>query len=53
MSEMTNTLQGRVNVVEKKTGEFENSSSFWAGASIFWYFAKMTKTKGEEEKLTF
>ena len=27
MSEMTNTLQGRVNVAEKKIGEFENSST--------------------------
>ena len=36
MSEMTNTLQGRVNVAEKKIGEFENSTSFCAGASIFW-----------------
>ena len=36
MSEMKNTLQDRVNVAEKKTSEFENSASFWAGASIFW-----------------
>ena len=36
MSEMKNTLQGRVNVAEKKIGEFENSASFWAGTSIFW-----------------
>lgn len=27
MSEMTNTLQGRVNVAEKKTGGFENSTT--------------------------